>query len=47
MIINKILNENYSGNYSTDSGAGWPFVDWDEIGAIIRFEGEEDEKPDV
>ncbi len=25
------------------SGEGWPFIEWDPIGALLRFEFDEDE----
>jgi len=41
MMFETKLFENFS-NWESDSGEGWPFVAYDEIGAILRFESDEE-----
>ena len=41
MIIETILYEHFS-NWESESGVGWPFVPYDEIGPILKFETDEE-----
>ncbi len=40
MIANEILYENFFGAYSSKSSGGYPFISYDEIGEILKFETE-------
>ncbi len=40
MIANEILYEHFTEEFS---GEGWPFIEWDSIGALLRFEGDSED----